>query len=222
MPKIDITKFVRAVRPSNPEALTPADLQPFLLYWGNEAAATTPLVLEARGISLTDAQQQVVDGIYTELAYYMFRLSGYLSYVNAEVAEGNAGNAEASQPVVRPLFRGLFPESFKTDKTDGICEDPDRCYSTVPDIATLAIIRNQLTEFGYVVEEQQLQLLRDIAENTQEIGSNIASAGGGSPILDFYRKYMENYQSDAIAPVKVGLLGASLALGGIALYKLLK
>jgi len=227
MSRIDVTQFVNGIRPSNPQQLTPADLQPFLLYLLVELANTVPALLEARSMTTTDAEAKALDSVERDFENFQARVESYLEFINEAIAQ-NPGDPKLAQPVVRPLFRGRFPESFKQpdQKTDGLCFDPKRCYSTVPDIANLAIIRNELIEYDLYEEEQQIQLLRDISDNAKELGSEIATAGAGSSVLDFYQQYFEGYvkgyKKSAAYRAKWGLYGAGAALGVVALYKLLK
>lgn len=214
--RIDVPAFVKAVRPKNPEELTPADLQAFLLFLIADAALVKQSILDfvlaggAGKIVIDDDKMEVVKQIENDIVLYQERLNTYLEYVNEEIAEGAGGAGGAAIPVVNPLLRGRFPKTHRLPggNDDVLCHEGEDCYDTYPDIATAAIVRNELVEFEIFNRYHQEQFLRDIEEN----GEKILAA----PSIVLEKALPSN------APWKWALWGGGVSVGLLALYKLLK
>jgi hypothetical protein len=219
--RINVPAFVNAVRPSNPEALTPADLQPFILFLTVEAAQLQPLLLELKGITWSSEKLRQIEQIQRDLDLYDERLAIYLEHVNEEIAHGEAGSSLAAQSVVGPLLRGRYPTGHRLPggNPDVLCGDADVCYDSVPDIATIAILRNALTEFDVLDRYQQIQFLRDVEEETKKVLGEIATPN----LFRLAALLPETPTSNPTSnPLRWATIGAVGALGVLAAYKLLK
>lgn len=216
---INIPKYIKAVRPADPEGLTPADLQPYLLFLMQEAANLQPLLLELKGGTWSSDKLHTIGQLQRDLDLYRERLSVYLDYINEAVAE-DPGSSRLAQPVVRPLFRGKYPDDHRLPggNADTLCSGSDVCYDSTPDVATIAILRNGLAEFGEFERYQQEQFLRDVETRTKELWSGLMEVL--TPNLFRIPDLLPDLPTND--PTKWIAYGAVGALGLLAVYKLMK
>lgn len=166
--RVDITQFLKATRPADASKVTPADLQPLLLFLLVRAEELQPILLEAKGGTFSSDKQAVLDGVQKELDEYRERLYIYLAYVNEKIGEGFGGDQEEAIGVVNPILRGRYSKSMQLPGPQLPICDPRHdlaCYDSVPDLATLIIIRNELAEFTDFEQHQYEQLFRDLEAN---------------------------------------------------------
>jgi hypothetical protein len=166
--RINIQKYRQQFRPENPEDLTPAELQGFLIFLIGDAAALDHLWQNTPHGVLQN--ERVYQQIGAEIHRYQERLQSYLVAVNGAIAQDMGDSSHLGAWVSRPLFLGLFRKGYKRlDGPPPTCPDPEDCYESVPDFLHPAIIRNQLAEWNDLSEEHWQRFLDDLQENTKHV-----------------------------------------------------
>lgn len=224
--RIKVDEFVKALRPEHPDALTPAQLQPFVLYLLVEVEREQEMLLEAKGIANSE-QYATVESIQRDVDRFRDRLTAYADYLSEAITERQGNNALEGQPVSLPLFRGYYSEGFRKGvllpggfKQSPLCfGGPESCEKSTPDIATIAIIRNQLDEFHVADEFATQQLFEDLEKSAKDTICTVAA--GACAVHEIYKAVADD-DDDEIPAWKWAAAGAAGVLGLFVLVKILK
>lgn len=236
--RLSPSKYVNGVRGAIGEDLTPAQLQPLILLLlvksaevREVAAGVQSYVTQVRGMAENE-YAAVLESVVRDLDRYDDRLGAYLEWVNAKIAEGEGDSVDAGAPVERPLLWGEFPKGGRTGG-DPLCMDPEQCAQTFSDLATPVMVMNELAVLGEFTTENWQALFADIEENARAAGEILAGPAA-EPTAEALQWLVENSPANMIrelaqdvakakaSPLKMALIGGGVALGGLALFRLLK
>ncbi len=247
-PRIDVNKYIKTVRPKDPEALTAAQISPYLTYLLLDSAIIAELARQARdehlardyeawvlgvlgpitGQVAVQAREEVerqLDTIDESIRDYQDRLYAYEPLISGSLGIG-PGDLY-TMAVARSLFLGLFDNSFKHGLTDNpACMDPSNCYKSTPDFAMPVLLRNQLAAYVQFDEQQWEKLI----DGTVEAGKDVFEAAvetlwrtsGSGALYNLFRDRDDKDENDETPAWKYALYGGAAVLGSIALIKILR